>query len=99
MPAQSTMIDLQVRKRLLTMQADLHRGLLKAEAANLRAQWSWVSEVGQKARSLNPWVSVGAAALGLVAAWRGRRLARWVPVALAAWRWVQKLREAKPAGG
>jgi hypothetical protein len=98
MSSKSTMIDLEVRKRLLVMQADLHRALLRTEAAGLREQWSWLGEASQKARSVSPWISLGAAALGLLAAWRGRRLARWIPAVLAAWNWFQRVRAPRSQG-
>lgn len=80
------MTELGERKRLLRLQADLHRALLRAEAANVRAHWCWLKDVRATVRSASPWWAVGAAVLGLVAAWRGRTLARWLPVALAFWR-------------
>lgn len=87
------MTELQVRKRLLILQCDLHRTLIRAESANLRAQLKWMGAAGQKAQVMKPWLKVGAAVLGLAAAWRGRRLARWAPVGLAAWRWWRGLRK------
>jgi len=99
MSARVTIIDLQVRKRLLMMQSDLHRTLLRAERANLRAQWNGIREVSHKVRGLNSWLGLGAAAVGVLAAWRGRKLARWVPIALAAWSWIQKLGKHNAGGG
>lgn len=84
--------ELQERKRLLVLQADLHRALLRAEAANVRERLGWLNEAREQARSAGPWLGLGAAAIGVLAAWRGRKLARWVPAALAAWGWIQKLR-------
>lgn len=93
MPAASGMTELQVRKRLLVLQSDLHRTLIRAEGANLRAQLKWVREAGQKANALQPWLKLGAAAVGLLAVWRGRKLARWAPVALAVLKWARRIKK------
>lgn len=90
MPAQRQLTELQERKRLLILQADLHRALLRAECVSMHERLSWLNEARDKMRSASPWLAVGAVAGGLLAASRWRKLAKWVPTALAAWRWVQK---------
>ncbi|MEW6158607.1 MAG: hypothetical protein AB1813_14335 [Verrucomicrobiota bacterium] len=92
MPAQRPLEDLRERKRLLVLQADLHRALLRAEFLSARERLSWLSDAQSTARSAGPWLSLGAAAIGLLAAWRARKLARWIPAALALWRSIRKFR-------
>ncbi|HNQ88107.1 MAG TPA: hypothetical protein PKM73_05805 [Verrucomicrobiota bacterium] len=89
------MTELQERKRLVQLQAELQRTLLRAEVATVRARWSWLKDIRETARSTSPWWTTGAAILGLLAAWRGRSAARWIPVALAAWK---ALRRSRPGG-
>lgn len=86
------MTDLQQRKRLLVLEAELHRALLCAGVANVRERWDWLKAARAQARSAGPWLGLGAVALGLLVAWRGRKLARWLPPALAVWASIQKLR-------
>ncbi len=81
--------DLTERKRLIVLEADLHRSLVKLECANLRAR---LDSACAGIRSGSPWLLVGGAVAGLVAARHWRGLARWAPTALAAWRWVQGLK-------
>lgn len=90
MPAQGTLTELQERKRLVLLQADLHRALLRAEVATARARWSWVMDMRETVRDARPWWAVGAAVVGFLAAWRGRSLTRWIPAALAVWRALRR---------
>ena len=84
--------DLAERKRLLVLQADLHRAVLRAEYVSVRARLSWLNGAGGQARSASRWLAAGAAATGLLAAWRGRKLAGWIPAAITAWRVWKKLK-------
>jgi len=92
MAAEKQLTVLQERKRLLLLQTDLHRTVLRAECAGARARLNWLNEARKAARSVSPWLAVGAAAVGLLAARRGRKLASWIPTALAA---VRAWRELK----
>ena len=92
MTSKRPLMELGERKRLLLLQADLHRAVFHAECVNARARLGWLNEVRDKARVAGPWVAVGAAAIGLLAARRWRGLMRWIPAALAAARWVRKMR-------
>jgi len=69
----------------LILEADLHRALLRAEAARARARWGWLNVAGGKGRP-GPWLLAGAAVAGLLAARLGRKALNWLPTALAAWR-------------
>jgi hypothetical protein len=84
------MTEIKARKRLLVLQADLHRIALRAECANARSRLSWLDKIRDKVRSVSPSLAASTAVLGLLAAGRWRKLALWAPAVLAAWRWVQK---------
>jgi len=86
------MNDLAERKRMLVLQSDLHRALLQAECAAFRDRLEGLNEVRQRARSASPWLFAGAAAMGLVAVWKGRKLTGMIPVAVAAWKTWKSLR-------
>lgn len=92
MPAKRSLNDLAERKRMLVLQSDLHRALLQAECAALRDRVEGLNEVRKRARSASPWVMAGAAAMGLVAVWKGRKLTGMIPVAVAAWKTWKSLR-------
>lgn len=90
MPAQRQLSELQERKRLLILQSDLHRLLLRAECSSVSARLSWLSEVKSQVRSASPWLGVGTAVVGMLATRRLRRLALWTSTAIAVWRWVRQ---------
>jgi len=80
------------RKRLLVLQADLHRAALRAEVANVRARLDWLQAARDKVGAASPWLALGAGVVGILAARRWRNVLRWIPTALAALRWIRKLR-------
>jgi hypothetical protein len=86
------MNELADRKRMLVLQSDLHRALLQAEAASVRDRLERLNQVREVARSASPWLMAGAAAVGLLATWRGRKLTGMIPVAVAAWKTWKSLR-------
>lgn len=86
------MTELEERKRLLILQAGLHRATLRAECVRVRARFNWMSETRQKLGAAGPWLALGAGALGILAARRWRAVARWIPTALAVLRWIKKLK-------
>ena len=92
MSAPGQLTDLAERKRLLVLQADLHRALLRVECATVRERLNWLHTARNKMRSAGPWIAVGAGVISLLAARRWRKLANWIPVGLASWRWVQKFK-------
>ena len=95
MSGKRDVIDLAERKRLLVLQADLHRAALRAEVASVRDRLNWVQAARDKVGAASPWLALGAGVVGILAARRWRTLVRWMPTALAALRWLKKLR----AGG
>lgn len=89
MAAQKKLNDLAERKRLLILEAELHRALLRAEATRARARLAWLN-LGGRERRLSPWLLVGSALVGLFAARYRRTLLKWLPTALAALRWFNR---------
>lgn len=96
MPGQRDMMELAERKRLLVLQADLHRAVLRAELAGVRARLEWLQSARDTVGAASPWLAMGAGVAGILAARRWRNLVRWIPTALAALRWIRKL---KPKAG
>ena len=92
MPEKRQLTELAERKRLLVVQADLQRAMIRAECARVRARFNWMYEARQKAGAAGPWLALGAGALGILAARRWSNLARWIPTALAVLRWIRKLK-------
>ncbi len=80
--------ELENTERLLIMQADVHRNLLRLESAALRDRLKR-SVLGQGWLGSNPWLALGALAGGFLAFRRWRDSARWVPVVVTVWRWVR----------
>jgi hypothetical protein len=92
MPGNRDVIELEERKRLLVLQADLHRTELRAELASVRARLQWVQSARDKVGAASPWLALGAGVAGILAARKWRNVVRWIPTALAAVRWIRKLR-------
>ena len=86
------MIELAERKRLLVLQAELHRATLRAEYAGVRDRLNWIQAARVKVGAASPWLALGAGVVGILAARRWRTAVRWIPAALAALRWLKKLR-------
>lgn len=94
MPVKSALTELAERKRLLVLQSDLHRAVLRAECVSVQARFAWLNGARGQARSASRWLAAGAAATGLLAAWRGRKLAGWIPAAITAWRVWKKVKSS-----
>ena len=92
MSAKRQMTGLIANKRLLVLEADLHRALLQTECASLGARLSRARQAVERTRAASPLIAASAAGIGILAAGRWRRLARWIPVTLAALRWVRKFK-------
>jgi hypothetical protein len=91
MSSQERLNDLADRKRLLIAQADLHRALIQAECVNARVRLDWLDAAREKLRG-GPWLLAGGAVGGMLAARHWRTALKWVPAALAAWRWLRRLK-------
>lgn len=86
------------RKQLLIAEAGLHRALFRAECIKLRDRVTWLDETRGRFRGVGSWVGLGSTALGLLTAWRARKAAkaaRWIPAALALWKWIQQMRKRR----
>jgi hypothetical protein len=90
MSAEKKLSELAERKQLLLLQADLHRAVLQAEIATLRARWQWVAQARDKFPAKAGWL-LGSAA-GVLAVRNWRHTLKLIPVGLATWRWWRKLR-------
>jgi hypothetical protein len=90
MPAEKRLSELAERKRLLILEADLHRALLQAEAAHLQARLQWLAQAREKISGKAGWVLGSAAGLLAVRNWRSAL--KLIPVGLTAWRWWRKFR-------
>jgi len=93
--AEARLKELDEAKRLVVLQADVHRGLLQLESAVLREQLARLRSVGGTVTANRPLLIAGAAVAGLLAARHWRALARWVPSVLVAWRWWRRLRSRR----
>ena len=90
--AQRQLNELAERRRLLVMEADLHRSLISLERESLRARLTDLREAREKVASHSPLLIAGGAVAGLLAMRHWRKLARWLPAALTALRWAQSLK-------
>lgn len=77
------MNDLATRKRLLVLQADLHRQLAALECSRLRGRWDGAASFVEQNRW---WLIGGAAVVGVLGVRNWRGLAQWVPTLVTAWR-------------
>jgi FlaA1/EpsC-like NDP-sugar epimerase len=89
MPAAARLNRLAERKRLLVLQADLHRHLIASE----RLRWQErVDTAREQVQTGRWWLIVGAAVAGWLLVRRLGGVARWLPAALTAARLAQSLR-------
>ena len=86
------MNELAERRRLLVMEADLHRSLIGLEREKLCARIVALREAQERVTSSKPLLIAGSAVAGLVAMRHWRKLARWIPAAVTALRVTQLLK-------
>jgi len=91
MPAQN-LTSLAERKRILVLQADLHRAILEMEIARARSGWQWIRDLRERATGHSWWVAGGGALAGFLILRRWRKALKWIPAAMTAWRWLRKLK-------
>lgn len=77
------------RRKLLVLEGELHRSLVVLERENLRARLAGLRAAREQVASHKPLLLAGSAVAGLFALRHWRKLARWMPAALTALRWVQ----------
>jgi hypothetical protein len=91
MSARQRLNELAEAKRLLALQGDLHRSLLRLDGCALRARFASLSAARAKLEAGRPLLFAGAVLAGVLAARRWRTLLRWAPTAVAAYRWLCRL--------
>lgn len=84
--------ELAERKRLLLLEADLHRSLIRLECEYLRKQLAPLSEARDRIAAGGPWLVAGSAVAGVLAIRNWRRIIQWAPLAMSAVRWLKKFR-------
>jgi hypothetical protein len=90
------MNDLAERKRLLLLEADLHRNLISLECAQVRDRVKSLTSLGGLSKHLsslaptNPWVIGGTAIVGALAARHWGKAIKWLPAAFSLWRLLRK---------
>ena len=89
--AQQQLNELAERRRLLVLEADLHRSLIGLERERLRERFAGLRAARERVAAGGPWLVVGSAVAGLLALRNWRKLVRWIPTALTAWHWAQSL--------
>lgn len=80
------MTDLEEMRRLLALQADMHRATLQLELTSLRERLGWLGQPLQVAKASRSWLIGAAAVLGFLAMRYRGGVARWLPAIFAAWR-------------
>ena len=90
--AQKELDDLAEKRRLLVLEADLHRNLIVLESEGLRAKFAWIDQVRERVAAGGPWLAAGGTVAGLFAMRHWRKLARWAPVALTAMKWLKSFK-------
>ena len=85
----SKLKELEEAKQLLIAQAELHRSMLRMEAAGWTSRLARIQGVRDSLMSYKGIIMTVAAGAGLIAATRGRSVFRWIPTALSMWRSVR----------
>lgn len=86
MSASARMNDLALRRRLLTMQANLHRERLGLECVLMHERWATVCSATKGNRW---WLVAGALAGGALLSRHWRGLARSLPLVVSLWRMMK----------
>jgi len=84
--------QLAERKRLLAMEAELHRSLIGLGREELGSRLAGVQAMREQVFAKKPLLLVGAGLAGLLAMRDWRKVVRWAPAVLTAWRWMRALR-------
>jgi hypothetical protein len=102
MSAQTGMNELAERKRLLLMEAELHRSIIGLERQRLEERMASLTMLRGHFIGGGSWLVAGAALAGLLAVRRWGNLMRWLPRVMWVWRFWRKgpstkVRAAKPS--
>jgi hypothetical protein len=92
MSAQERLNELAERRRLLVLEADLHRSLINLERESLCARLAGLDAARERMAAGGPWVVASSAVAGIFAVRHWRKLARWLPAGLMALRWMKLLK-------
>ena len=84
----TTVNELAERKRLLVLQAELHRQIIEIERFRLQQRFDFARDRFQSNRW---WMLGGLAVAGWLTTRRFGSLLKLLPVAMTAWRMVQKM--------
>jgi len=93
MSAPQRLDPLAERKRLILLQSDLQRAIIRAECIHLRDRFSWIEEAGEKWRTASPLIAAATAIAGFVSIRWGHRWLQWIPAAVTAWKWFQNSKQ------
>ena len=92
MLAKQQLKDLAERRRLLLLEADLHRSVIGLECENIRKRLAGLNVARERMKAGGPWMVAGGAVASVFALRHWRRLLQWAPAALTALRWVKSLK-------
>lgn len=95
MPAKEQLNDLAERRRLLLLEADLHRNVIRLECENIRKRVSALASIGERMKAGSPWVMAGSAVASIFALRHWRKVVKWTPAALGALRWIKSLKRRR----
>ena len=90
--AQKQLNDLAERRRLLVLEADLHRIFIILEREHLRSKLAWIQQARERVTAGGSWLTVGGAIAGSFAVRHWRKLAGWIPAGLTAFRLLKKFK-------
>lgn len=85
------MNDLAERRKMLLLEADLHRSVIGLERVNIQTRLADLKKARERVAPGGPWLVAGSAVAGLFAVRHLRNLAVWIPTAMTAWRWMKSL--------
>lgn len=92
MSEKSRLTELAEHRKLLLLEADLHRSVLTLELEKLRTALSELSAARQRVTH-SPWVVAGGAVAGLMTLRYWRKFKQWAPVAVSTFRWIKSLKQ------
>ena len=90
--AQQKLNNLSACRRLLVLEADLHRNVIASETKSLRDRLACLPIGRERFATNSPLFLAGGVVAGFLALRHWRKCARWMPTVLQAWRWAKSLR-------
>lgn len=92
MPAQQQLNNLAERRRLLLLESELHRSIIRLECENIRKRLGGLNAARERMKAGGTWMMAGGAVASVFALRHWKTMVRWAPVAVSAVRWVKSLR-------